>query len=444
MLLWLGMPPLLNQLIIVAYNAADAYWLSLYNDMAVAVPRQIWPILMLFQAVINAITTASLSMISQYVGGKVYEEAGRSASRFFSISFLFGGSLCVTLLALREIIFTWIISTPPEIFEDVMKYSGIIAFDILLNYISLTFITFLQSVGDTGRPALVNAAAVSLNIFLDPFLILGLGPFPRLGVVGAALTDVMGKAMVVLALAHIIRRNYPEIRIKFTKNIDLKWVSLVLRISLPIFVLGLTNGFAFLINLRIINMLGIIAATAYAIGFIIMDIVDASLFGLSGATAVMVGQSLGAERVERAKEVAYKSALLIFALVAFVAGIIYPVREPLADVFADNPLVIAEVSLFLQTLLPTLPFFGLFMIAISAGRGSGHTLTPTIIGIFRLWGIRVILGYILAFSFGMRTLGAWLAIALSNIIGGVISMFWIKYGRWTRLAIKKRGQMPRQ
>lgn len=101
-----------------------------------------------------------------------------------------------------------------------MKYSGITAFDIFLNYVSLTFTTLLQSVGDTRRPAIVNTMAVGLNMLLDPFLILGIGPFPRLGVIGAAITDVMGKSISMLMLAHIIMRSYPDLKIAFTRDVD--------------------------------------------------------------------------------------------------------------------------------------------------------------------------------------------------------------------------------
>ncbi|MEM3816294.1 MAG: MATE family efflux transporter, partial [Candidatus Bathyarchaeia archaeon] len=356
--------------------------------------------------------------------------------RFFTVLFFAGIIFCMTLLALREFIFSYIISTPQEIFEEVIKYSGIIAFDILLNYVSLTFATILQSVGDTRKPAIVNAAAVSSNALLDPFLVLGIGPFPRLGVIGAAITDAMGKGISTLTLAYIVRRSYPDLKIMFTRDMDLEWATLVARISSPILVLGLTNGFAFLMQLRIVNDLGIVTATSYAIGFVIMDIVDAALFGLSGATAIMIGQSLGAGNIRRAREVAYKSCLLTFTLVALGATIIYPIRGLLADVFADDPLIIAETSSFLQKLLPTLPFFGLFMVAMSTGRGSGHTLTPTLIGIFRLWGIRAGLGYMLAFPFAMGSSGAWLAIALSNFIGGIAALIWIKYGDWAKPIVK--------
>ncbi|MEM2147655.1 MAG: MATE family efflux transporter [Candidatus Bathyarchaeia archaeon] len=435
---WLGTPPLVNQLVVVAYNVADSYWLSNYNEITVAVPRQMWPILMLFQALANALTAASLSIISQYIGSKSYKEASLSASRFFTLAFFSGGALSILLIALRSTIFTSVVSTPPEIFDDVMKYSGVIAFDVFFNYIALTYTTILQSVGDTKRPAIVNVISVGINVALDPFFVLGIGPFPRLGVVGAALTDVMGKIIAIVAMTYILRKSYPELRIGFTKKIDAEWARLVLRIGLPILTLGLMNGFAFLMQLKLVNMLGIIAATAFSIGFVVMDIVDAALWGLSGAPAIMIGQSLGAEKPKRAKEVAFKAAVLIFTLMIVGALVCYPFRRSLADVFADDQKILDETDVFLQTMLPTLPFFGLFAVTLSVGRGSGHTNFPTALGIFRLWGIRIGLGYFLAFMLGVGSLGVWLAIGISNIVGGIIAIAWIKYGKWAKAVVKQK------
>jgi putative MATE family efflux protein len=435
---WLGVPPLVNQLIIVAYNLADAYWLSVYNDITVAVPRQMWPVIALFQALLMALMAACLGIVSQHIGGRAYDAASKAASRFFTLSFTAGITLSLLLLVLRNSIFTFVISAPPEIFDDLIKYSGIIAFDIFFNYISLTYTTLLQSIGDTKRPAIVNGVAVGINALLDPFLVLGIGPFPRLGVVGASLTDVMGKIISISALSYILRRNYPELKVRFTREIDVEWVRLVLRIGLPILALGLMNGFAFLMQLRIVNALGIVVATAFSIGFVIMDIVDAALWGLSGATSIMVGQSLGADNRKRAREVAYKSALLIFTLMIVGASLIYPFRRGLADVFADNIDIIDETNLFLQMLLPTIPFFGLFIVSMSTGRGSGHTMFPTAVGILRLWGIRLALGYLLVFAFGIGSFGVWLAISLSNIVGGAISTIWIKYGNWAEAVVKRK------
>ncbi|MBS7637714.1 hypothetical protein KEJ49_02325 [Candidatus Bathyarchaeota archaeon] len=143
-LLWLGAPLLLSHLIFVAYHVLDAYWLSLYGEVTVAVPRQVWPVIMLFQALLNALTAACMSIVSQYIGSKNFREASLSASRFFTVAFITGAAQCILLLSLREYIFTWVISTPPEIFEDIMKYSAVESLDVFFNCISFTYLTLLQ------------------------------------------------------------------------------------------------------------------------------------------------------------------------------------------------------------------------------------------------------------------------------------------------------------
>lgn len=438
-LISLGLPPLINQIVMIAYNVADAYWLSMYSAYDVSVPRQTWPVIMLFQAFLNALTAASLSMVSQYIGAKQYKDASASASKFFTVSFSLGALFSISFFSLRNMIFTYIISVPQEIFDDVLKYSGVMAIDVFFNYISFIYSTLLQSVGDTRRPAIVNVIAVTTNIILDPFLVLGLGPFPRLGVIGASATDVMGKIISIIGLTYILRKSYPELKVGFTRNIDINWVKLVLKISVPIIILGLTNSFAFVFQLRLVNTFGVIAATAYSIGFVIMDIVDGMLWGFVGANSIMIGQNLGAGKTDRAKEIAFKSSLLVFSFMVVGSLILYPLKTDIIYAFTNDPSIFYETDLFLQTMLPTLAFFGLFMIGMSVGRGSGHTLTPTILGIIRLWGIRIFVGYLFALNLGLGSYGVWLAIALSNVVGGILSFLWVRYGKWDR-AIIKRGK----
>jgi len=113
---WLGLPPLINQLVVVAYNVADAYWLSSYSELTVAVPRQMWPVIILFQALVMALTAASLGIVSQYIGARAYKKASLEASRFFTTSFVAGAMLSLSLFMLRGLIFTYVVSTLPEIF----------------------------------------------------------------------------------------------------------------------------------------------------------------------------------------------------------------------------------------------------------------------------------------------------------------------------------------
>ncbi|MEM0377692.1 MAG: MATE family efflux transporter, partial [Thermofilum sp.] len=233
-LLWLGVPPMITQLVHVLYSVADSLWLSIYREAAIAVPRQTFPVLMLFGAAINALSAAGTALISQSVGSRDYEEFKREASYFFSASVLVGAALSFSFFALRPLIFTQVVATPPEILEEVLLYSAIMALDSLLMSLVMPLTTVLNSLGETRLPSIINVLAVLINIALDPFLILGLGPFPRLGVAGAAATDVLGKVFTLGGYFALLKRRFSWIKITFTPRVPAHWVRLASRIASPV------------------------------------------------------------------------------------------------------------------------------------------------------------------------------------------------------------------
>ncbi len=435
-LLWLGFPLMLVQLVNVSYNVADAFWLSRYSDVAMAVPRQAWPPYMLFNAFNMAISTANMALLSQYVGARRYEEASNVASKFFTVALTTSFAFGLTYFSLRHLLFYYVIRTPPEIFDDVMSYSGIISVDLMLSGLTITYSTILQSVGDTRTPAVVEGFSALLNIIWDPFLILGIPPFPRMGAAGAALATVISRLSGVVALIYLTKRKFPELRILPTKNINKLWVLRNIRIGGPVFVFYSSNSLAFMLQNALINSFGVIVAAAFAIGFIVMDLADAIIWGLTMPVAIMVGQNLGAGNIRRSREVAYKSLLTIASLTALGALLVFLVRTQLISLFTSDAAIFNEALVFLETFVFSLPFFTMFFVGMSVGRGSGHTTIPTILGAIRLWGFRIGLGYFLAYMIGLQSYGVWLAMALSNAVGGLGSVAWIKFGKWAKPVIK--------
>ncbi len=435
-LLWLGFPLMLVQLVNVSYNVADAFWLSKYSDVAMAVPRQAWPPYMFFNAFNMAISTANMALLSQYIGARRYEEASNVASKFFTVTLITSFAFGLTYFSLRYPLFYYVIRTPPEIFDDVMSYSAIISADLMLSGFSITYSTILQSVGDTRTPAVVGGFSALLNIVWDPFLILGIPPFPRMGAAGAALATVFSRLGGVAALIYLTKRRFPDLRIHPTKDIDRLWVMRNIRIGGPVFVFQASNSLAFMFQNALINSFGVVVAAAFAIGFIVMDIADAVMWGLTMPVAIMIGQNLGAGNLRRSREIAYKSALTTSTLTALGAAVVFLVRGSLISVFTSDAAIYNEALRFLETFVFSLPFFTLFFVGMSVGRGSGHTTVPTILGIIRLWGVRIGLGYFLAYVTSLQSYGVWLAMALSNVIGGLGSITWIRFGNWARPVIK--------
>lgn len=315
-LLWLGLPAVSVQLVNISYNIADAYWLSRYSPIDVAIPRQIWPSFMMFQALAMAIGAANQALISQYIGAKMYVNAIRTIKQYFTLSFILGAIMSITYYLLRPLIFLFISSPPQEIVNGVLNYSAIISIDLFTSYFVLCFSIIIQSAGDTRRPAIVNAISATINIILDPFLILGIYLFPRLGVIGAAIATVLARIVGAIILYIIMHRKFPFIEIGITTEIDREWLMTTFRIGIPILLQNIFNSLAFQIQLRLINSFGVATSVAWSIGFTVIDIANSVLWGLPQATAIMVGQNLGANNIDRSKKIARYSQILIGSIIA--------------------------------------------------------------------------------------------------------------------------------
>ena len=202
-----------------------------------------------------------------------------------------------------------------------------------------------------------------------------------------------------------------------------------------------TNSFAFMLQNRLVNSFGAEAAAAYAIGFTIMDLVDGMLWGFIGAISIMVGQALGAELLDRARRIAKTSIALLGGFMATGTAVLYLVYPYFVALFTAEPRIFALAAQFIEMFAATLPFFGLYFVAEAVGMGYGHTLVPTSIAFIRLWGVRLGLGYLLAFVVGLGIFGVWLSMALGNVVGGLLGAAWILRGGWTRPIV--RGRRPR-
>ena len=439
-LLWLGLPPLINQLVQVSYNIIDSIWLSRLQDIALAVPRQIWPLLFLTFVIGMGISVANISLISQYVGARKYEEADRVASNLYFFLIFLGVIIGVLFFSLKEFILMYIMHVPPEIYEWSVEYASIISIGVPFGMMSFAFTTILQAVGDTRTPTILQSVSALMNIFLDPLLIFGFrleffgvefGIEP-MGVAGAALATVISRMITTSIGMYLLFKGYRGVKIVFTGlKFDKQWLLASLKIGGPVMILRAANVASFTILQIIVNGFGVEAAAAFAIGLIVINLSDAILWGFSRAVAIMVGQSLGAGYFDRARKAVYKALIIVLAstIVGVIAVIIF--RDLLVSLFTRDPIISLMASRLIEIFALSIPFFGAFFISMSVGNGSGHTLPPSLIGLIRLWGIRIGVGYYLSVVMKWGIDWLWIAMGLSNVFAGLAGTAWIIFGNWT-------------
>lgn len=448
----LGLPLLLVRLVQDIYLLVDMFWLSRYNQYVMSVPRQVMPSYMLYTVFIMSFSSANLALLSQYVGAKMYDEVSTTFKKMLYFSLLGGVVSGFAFYITAPFLFTYFVQAPREILADVIGYAEVMAFDIMVQGFNIALVTLIQSMGDTKTTAVAQISGGFANVVLDPIFINGLGSIPAMGAVGAALATMLSKFISIGVMITKLKTRYTWIKLGIDFNLDPSYVSLTMRIASPLLIMGISNSLAFNLQNRLVNTFGVIATTAVSLGFMLFDLANTALWGLTDGIAIMIGQTLGAGDSKRAKAVARKTTIFIFTVVASSSVIIYLARHYIAGAFITGQglslehvsKIYEEFNMFVNATIWTLAFFAITFSGMSIGRGSGHTLMPTIINMVRLWGFRIALGYILALILGLGTMGIYIAFALSNVIGGLASFSWVVIGRWAKPIIhnlnSNRGQ----
>jgi putative MATE family efflux protein len=293
-----------------------------------------------------------------------------------------------------------------------------------------------RGAGDAAIAMRVLWLANAINIVLGPCLIFGVGPFPQLGVPGAAVATTIGRGAG--ALYAISRLLGPGSRVPVSRR-HLRFDPGVMRTVARLSGSGALQcivGMASWIGLvRIVSTFGSQALAGYTIGIRIIVFALLPSWGMSNAATTMVGQALGArdpDRAERAvwRACAYDLAFLLTIGVAFIAF-----ARPIVSAFTSDPLVLEYGTDCLRIVAAGFPFYAYGMVLSQSFNGAGDTTTPTLLNLIVFWLWELPLAWVLAVSLGMGPRGAFLAVAISFSTLAVAAGALFRIGRWKRVAL---------
>jgi putative MATE family efflux protein len=288
-----------------------------------------------------------------------------------------------------------------------------------------------RGAGDAVIAMRVLWLANAINIFLGPMLIFGIGPFPRLGVVGAAVATNIGRGVgAVFALSRLFS---PGARVRvhryhFRLDPALMWQ--MIRLSGSGTFQILVGSASWIGLVRVISGFGSSALAGYTIAMRVVMFALLPSWGLSNAAATMVGQSLGARKPDRAEKSVwiagrYNVVFLGSVGVAFVA-----LAGPIVSLFSNDPAVASYAVNCLRIVGLGFPFYAYGMVLNSAFNGAGDTWTPTWINFLIFWLLEIPLAYALAVSFNRGPRGVFIAITIAYSSLAVISAYLFRKGRW--------------
>lgn len=437
-LLNFSIPMLLGNLLQTGYGIINTIWVgNMVGPDAVGASQVSFPIQFLLIALSTGATLATTILVSQYYGAGDHKMVEKVVNNSFAIALLFGVFLTIAGLFSSDLILH-LMNTPKEIFPMASSYLKITLSGFILIFLTNLITSILRGIGDTRTPLTFMAIGLSINAVLDPLLIIGVGPFPRLGLNGAAYASLIAQAIGFSLLMIYLNRK------KHFVNINLKKLSLEKVLVVKILKLGFPSmiqqslvsiGSAFITSF--VNNFGANATAAFGASGRIEGVVFMPALSLGLAASALAGQNLGAGKTERVRDV-FKWGIIMTSIITLtLSAIIIAFPRLLLSMFIHEPAVLDIGVGYLRTLGFAYILFAIMFIPNGIINGAGKTIVTMVFTLVSLWIVRVPLAALLSStSLGIR--GIWLAIDIGFAIGMTASLVYYFMGKWKNISYKAK------
>src|ERR1700756_5735654 len=275
-----------------------------------------------------------------------------------------------------------------------------------------------------------------INLILDPCLIFGLGPFPHLGVTGAALATFTGRSIGLLYQFYRLMKGTERIRVMMRHlRLNLRVMATLLRVSLTGILQFAIAHVSWIGLVRIISLFGAAAVAGYTVAIRIVIFFILPSWGLSNAAATLVGQNLGARRPDRAAQAVWRTGLYNMIFLGLIGVFFIVFATPVVRLFVDDPAVVPIAARALRTFACGNVGYAYGMVMLQAFNGAGDTLTPTIVNFFGFWVLELPLAWVMAVNLHMQAEGAFLALVIAECTMAVAGIVLFRQGRWKKQQI---------
>ncbi len=429
-ILGLATPMLVAALLQNLQSLIDLFWVGRLGPRAVAAVAVSGTIVMLLYPMLMGLGTGTVALVARAVGARDYAGAGNAAGQSLMLAVVLGAAGGLLGWWLTDDLLR-LLGTPADVLQDGHDYLRIILLGSISVFVLLMGNAALQGAGDTITPMYIMGASNLLNIVLDPLLIFGPGPFPALGVSGAAVATVLAQGLAGAVGITILLTGRTRLRLHWRQlRPDWSMAWRILRIGLPGSGQMLSRSLMSAVLMRIVAGLGTAAVAAYGTGLRFHMIILMPAFALGGAAATMVGQNLGAGQPERARRGAWLATGMDMAFMALAAVLMMGFAKELTGLFNKDPEV---VRLGARYLVIVSPFYVAAALGIVLGRalnGAGDSLAPMICTVVSLWGLQVPLALYLPRIWSPPIEGVWWAVGAAMTLHGLLIAGWFATGRW--------------
>jgi putative MATE family efflux protein len=425
----LAAPGIVLALFQTAVSVGDTYFIGRLGTDALAGLALVFPMLMLLQMTsAGAMGGGVSSAVARALGAGNRDAARKLVAHALIIALGGGLSFTLLLLGFGQGLYS-LLGGRGEALEQALAYSQIIFAGAVLVWISNTLASLLRGSGNTLAPALAFAGTALVQVPLSGALTLGWGPFPRLGIAGAATAYVAAFGLASLAMAVLVWGSALRPQ-RIHLRLEGRLFREILRVGAISSVSALQTVLTAVILTGFVARFGTAALAGYGVGVRLELLQVPIVFAIAQALVVMVGTNIGAGQGERAKKIAWTGTAAA-ALVCLLIGWSVAAYPPLwIRIFSDDAAVIDIGSLYMRIVAPFYPLFGAGLALYFASQGAGQMLLPMLANTARL--LLVVAGGVLVMKLGGPLWALFAVIALGlSVVGGLTGLVVFK-ARWQR------------
>jgi len=429
-ILLLAIPMILEMVLESLFAVVDVFWVGRLGADAVATVGLTESLLSLVFAIGLGLSLSTTAMVARRIG-----EKDPAAAAVAGVQAIILGLTVAVLVGAPCVFYApqllRLMGASPEIIRVGSGYArialgggGVIVMLFLNNAI-------FRGAGDAAIAMRLLWVSNVINLVLDPCLIFGWGPFPKLGVTGAALATFSGRSIGVLYQFYRLLRGTERIRVLRNQvKVNFQVLLRLLRVSLTGILQFAIAHTSWIGLVRIVSIFGSAALAGYTIAIRVLIFVILPSWGLSNAAATLVGQNLGAKQPERAQTSVWRTGFYNMLFLGFIGVIFLLFATPIVRLFSNDPVVVPRAATCLRILSYGNIGYAYGMVMLQAFNGAGDTVTPTYVHFFGFWILEIPLGYFLAITAHLGANGVYISIVIAEGAIAAAGILLFRRGRW--------------
>ncbi len=426
----LAVPMVMEMAMESIFAVVDVFWVAHLGADAVATVGLTESMLTMIYTAAMGLSIGATALVARRMGEHDHAGAARAAGQSIVLGVIVAAAIAVFAAPWASQLLA-MMGASDSVIQTGSGFTGV----MLGGNVTIVLLFLLNAVfrgsGDAAIAMRVLWLGNFLNIVLGPCFIFGLGPFPELGVMGAAVATNIGRGTAVAYQVVTLARGRGRVRITPDDlRVDLSVMRSVLRLSGTGTIQILIGTASYVGLVRILSLFGSSALAGYTIGIRIIIFALLPAFGISNAAATMVGQNLGAGRPDRAERAVWTAAVYNMLLLGSVGVLFLLAAGPITGLFTDDPLVQPYAIGCLRIVSLGFVFYAAGMVLTQSFNGAGDTWTPTVINLFVFWLWEIPLAWWLSVRAGLGPRGVFIALTVAYSTLAVVSAVLFRRGHW--------------